>query len=224
MTPTQFVEELKNLEFENTFNPYSDQCDAHDFDSAADCRSQLLQEMLEVAIEQPVNSIWIGRDLGYRGGRRTGLAFTDDVHIQVHAKRWQLSSSINRFTKGKAVTERTATVIWDMLSLIQESVFLWNVFPLHPHETDNPFSNRSHNAGERRVGEELLSELITMLEPQRLIAVGNNATRTVYHLCGEHEVIPVRHPSYGGQSTFLEQISKLYQLPEIFKSPYTRRQ
>ena len=50
---------------------------------APERRLQTLQSMLEVATKQDIDSIWIGRDLGHRGGRRTGLALTDDVHIQV---------------------------------------------------------------------------------------------------------------------------------------------
>ncbi len=65
--------------------------------------------MLEVATEWGINYIWIGRDLGYRGGRRTGLPFTDDAHIHEHAERWELS--IQRPTKGEVVAERTADVI-----------------------------------------------------------------------------------------------------------------
>ena len=45
--------------------------------------------------------------------------------------------------------ERTANVIWRMLMRIDEPIFLWNVFPLHPHEPDDPMSNRRHTAKER---------------------------------------------------------------------------
>ena len=168
--------------------------------------------MLEAAINCDLDSIWVGRDLGYRGGRRTGLALTDDLHVDAHAKRWGLS--IDRPTKGKVISERTAAVIWDMLAIVREPIFLWNVFPLHPHEPEQPFSNRMHNAQERRAGEELLFELINMLKPRRLIAVGNDAEKALQKMVGERPVVKVRHPSYGGQTKFIRQIQDLYDTDE----------
>ena len=210
MTPARFVKELTGLNFEHTFNPYSDRCAVHDLDGAPHSRSQTLQSMLEAATQREIDSLWIGRDLGYRGGRRTGLALTDDVHVQTHAERWELS--VERPTKGGEVAEQTAAVVWRVLSQIKIPVFLWNVFPLHPHEPGNPFSNRSHNARERRAGEEFLSELILLLKPCRLVAIGNDAARSARRLGNQQGVIQVRHPSYGGQTQFLTQISELYNL------------
>ncbi len=213
MRPAQYVGELCGLNFENTFNPYSNRCAVHDLDDAPRSRAQMLQSMLEVATEQEIDSLWIGRDLGYRGGRRTGLALTDDVHIHAHAQRWGLS--INRPTRGKVVIERTAAVIWQVLSRVDASVFLWNVFPLHPHEPHSPFSNRPHNSFEQRSGEEFLSQLIRLLKPGRLIAIGNDAMQTALRLCARDKrdkVIQVRHPSYGGQTQFLAQMCELYDL------------
>ena len=210
MNPVQFVKELKALDFENTFNPYSHRCSVHDLDDAPERRLQMLQSMLEVAARQDIDSIWIGRDLGYRGGRRTGLALTDDMHIHEYAARWGLS--IQRPTKGDLAAEKTAAVIWSVLSQIEVSVFLWNVFPLHPHEPGNPFSNRSHNSIERKTGEKFLSQLILLLKPHRLVAIGNDAARTVHRLRCQYSVVQVRHPSYGGQTQFLTQMCELYNL------------
>ena len=210
MRPAQFVEGLNKLNFENTFNPYSDRCAVHDLDDAPRSRSQTLQSVLEAATEWEIDSLWIGRDLGYRGGRRTGLAFTDDVHVQAHGERWELS--VERLTTGKIVAEQTAAVVWRVLSEINVSVFLWNVFPLHPHEPGNPFSNRSHNARERRAGEEFLSDLILLLKPCRLVAIGNDAAQSARRLCSQSKVIQVRHPSHGGKTRFSAQMGELYDL------------
>jgi len=162
-------------------------------------------------MKQEIDSIWIGRDLGYRGGRRTGLALTDDAHLHMHAERWKLS--IKRPTRGNVLAERTAAVIWSVLLQVEAPVFLWHVFPLHPHEAGNPFSNRPHNSQECKTGEDFLEQLILILKPRRLVAIGNDAARTACRLSSSRKVIKVRHPSYGGQAQFFVQMRELYDLP-----------
>lgn len=210
MTPESFVKALRDIRLENTFNPYADTCPIHDRRGAPTSRSEMLQNMLEAAVHREVDSIWIGRDLGYRGGRRTGLALTDDVHVEIHAARWGLK--MVRPTKGEAVAERTAAVIWRILRQVDTPVFLWNVFPLHPHDPGDPFSNRSHTSKEAALGEDLLLHLIQLLRPKRLIAIGNDAAHSALRLAANQEVIKVRHPSYGGQSEFLAGMCELYRL------------
>jgi hypothetical protein len=208
MTPSLFVRSLRGVQFANAFNPYVDTCPIHDRAGAPKTRASFLLTMLTAAVRMRIDSIWIGRDLGYRGGRRTGMALTDDVHIRDHAERWGIAAS--RPTKGEEVAERTAAVIWRILSHVETPVFLWNVFPLHPHEPDDPFSNRSHNKREGCVGEELLAELVLLLKPKRLVAIGNDAANTARRLATDQVVVQVRHPSYGGQTEFLSQMSALY--------------
>ena len=209
-TPESFVEALRKLKFEDTFNPYSDQCTVHDLYDAPSIRSKTLGVVLEAATQREIDSLWIGRDLGYGGGRRTGLAFTDDVHLRKHVERWGVP--FERPTKGKEVQERTATAVWSILLQIKKPVFLWNVFPLHSHNTGNPRSNRPHNTHERKAGEKLLSQLIHLLEPHRLIAVGRDAEKVAHSLRDGHEVIYVRHPAYGGQKEFRAKMCALYSL------------
>lgn len=208
MKSAQFVSALRALSFQDTFNPYANRCSVHDKADAPEKRAEALTCMLNAATECEVDSIWIGRDLGHRGGRRTGLALTDDLHMAAHAARWGVT--LDRPTKGRPVAERTAAVIWSVLVEIEIPIFLWNVFPLHPHEPDDPFSNRAHNARERAAGEELLTELIILLRPKRIIAVGNDAAKSLYRVAPDKKISQVRHPSYGGQNEFLGQVRSLY--------------
>ena len=207
MTPYEFVTMLEGLYFQDSFNPYSECCAAYDCDGAARMRRDSLLKILLAATESGVDSLWVGRDFGYRGGRRTGLALTDDVHLYKHAERWGVS--IEKPTKD-IKKESTATVVWDVLDRITASVFLWNVFPLHPHEPKKPFTNRRHNARERQTGEELLYELICLLKPKKLVSIGNEAAFSVERLRGGREIFLVRHPAHGGQSEFRGQMREIY--------------
>lgn len=205
-----FVTAVASLRFENSFNPYTDRCNVHDRADAPQSRAAALSAIIERATKTAIDAIWVGRDLGYRGGRRTGLALTDDVNIARHAQRWNLVA--DRPTVGAAVAERTAAVIWRMLDQIDANIFLWNVFPLHPHEIDDPFTNRQHNPKERKAGEEILNMLVRLLRPKRILAVGNDAASAARRIADGVPVICVRHPSYGGQAKFISQISELYEL------------
>ena len=163
-------------------------------------RRRNLRTLLEAAIEAKTDTIWVARDLGYRGGRRTGVALTDDVHLSAMSRLFG-NIPLERPTCGEVVAERTAAVIWRVLAKIDQPVFLWNVFPFHPHEPGNAFSNRSHTRAERDSSLPYLFSLIDMLRPKRLIAIGRDAQEAVADL--DVDVIGVRHPSYGGQREFL---------------------
>jgi hypothetical protein len=206
----RFVSAVASVRFADCFNPYADRCEVHDQYDAPSQRAAALSAMVARASTTAVDAVWIGRDLGHRGGRRTGLALTDDVHIPRHARRWGVA--MDRPTVGAAVAERTAAVVWVMLDKIDARIFLWNVFPLHPHQADDPFTNRPHNARERHVGEEILADLIALLRPARVIAIGNDAALAAGRVASGAAVLRVRHPSYGGQADFMSQIAAIHRL------------
>lgn len=199
---------LEDICFENTFNPYFERCSVYDAKEAPELRRHYLAEMLNRAAEADLDAIWIGRDLGYRGGRRTGLALTDDVHFADHLERWGLD--VQRPTCGRPVAERTAAAIWDILLRVNVPVFLWNVFPLHPFIAGDPFSNRAHNAKERRAGAKILIQMVEYLRPKRIIAIGNDAYNVLCGVFAEDFVYRARHPSYGGQTEFAVTMNTLY--------------
>lgn len=210
ISPKSICEALQGLRFEHTFNPYVDLCPTYDEARSPEQRIRLIESILTAACSVEIDAIWIGRDLGYRGGRRTGLALTDDVNFKSHLARWNLTA--NRPTSGTPIKERTANIIWNILSRIESHVFLWNVFPLHPFYPNSHFSNRAHNSREREEGERILSLIACFLKPRRFVAIGNDAASSAKRLFPQQEVQHVRHPSYGGQRRFCEQICFLYSI------------
>lgn len=205
-----FVADLASIESANAFNPYSTNCAVHDCPDAALIRRENLTSLLEAALANGVDAVWVARDLGYLGGRRTGLALTDEAHLADLAGMFGLPC-LRRATVGPAVSERTATYIYRTLLRVSAPTFLWNVFPLHPHEPGKPFSNRGHTTAERRSGQAFLERLVDILRPHRVVAVGGDAARTLEGMGIAHA--RVRHPSYGGHVEFAAQVAALYDLP-----------
>lgn len=213
MNPADFMNRLKELCFENTFNPYRDRCSEYDLSDAPQRREQMLLSLLTAARDRGVDSMWIGQELGHLGGRRTGLALTDDIYFDMHLERWGLSC--DQPTKNPVVAECTASIVWGLLAQIREAVFLWNVFPLHMHKPGNSFSNRQDkSADEREAGEKVLSDLILLLKPGRLIALGNEAHKVTKRVAQrspyQYDVRKVRHPSRNGQMQFLREMQEIY--------------
>jgi hypothetical protein len=207
MNPSAFVETLEHLRFENAFNPYSDICPDYDSVDAPATRRRNLELVLEAAISKGVSSIWVARDLGYRGGRRTGLALTDEVHLDHHARLYG-SLTLRRATRGPSMSERTASVIWQVLKHLDQPVFLWNVFPLHPHGEGDALSNRCHTREERLACGTFVRELVWALKPKFVVGIGRDAEFALSDL--EIASTAVRHPSYGGQKEFIQGVARCY--------------
>jgi uracil-DNA glycosylase len=208
-TPKSFAEALAATSLPSVFNPYADCCPTHDRQDAARLRTRNLVRCLDAAIAAKVDTIWIARDLGYRGGRRTGVPLTDEVHLD-QAGALMGGIALDRATRGPIVAERTAAIVWRVLAKIGQPAVLWNIFPLHPHEVDDPFSNRCHTRAEREATWPLLTALMVMIKPRRIVAIGRDAGIALAGLDITVEV--VRHPSYGGQAEFISGVNQIYGL------------
>ncbi len=207
---SSFVDALASIRLDNVFNPYTDLCELYDKPDAASRRRRNLELSLAAAIEFEVRTVWVARDLGYRGGRRTGLALTDEAHLDAYSALFH-GLQVQKATKGPVMGERTANTIWRMLSRLTQPVFLWNVFPLHPHEPDDQMTNRCHTARERDTCADFLHAVMDILKPSQVLAIGGDAHKAVATM--GIDSVQVRHPSYGGQNVFIRQIEEAYALP-----------
>jgi hypothetical protein len=207
MNSEGFISRLTEISFRDVFNPYRDLCNQHDHSKSPAIRCLNLQRYLDAALAHGIDSLWLGRDCGYRGGRRTGIALTDEMQLDTLERHFAFGG-IMKATVGMPIKERTATEVWKIIREVNAKVFLWNIFPFHPYEPGNPMSNRRHTAREFSECKDLLSGLIEWLQPKRIIALGADAHKAVVQL--GFTVSPVRHPSYGGHIEFAGTIRGLY--------------
>jgi hypothetical protein len=210
MTAEAFMADLAQVRLAAVFNPYADRCAAYDTSTSAEQRRDNLCAVLRAAWARPNGIMWVARDLGHRGGRRTGLPLTDEVHLGDFSAAWG-GLPIRKATAGPPIAERTAAVIWATLRRMPEPVFLWNLFPLHPHPASDPLGNRAHTAAERKVGKVFLSQLLLALRPRIVIAIGGDAAAALADMEVPH--VRVRHPSYGGHRDFCTGIAAAHGLP-----------
>ena len=212
MTPTSFVRALAGFALENVFNPYVDICSIHDKVDAAATRRKNLRTYLGAAQAKGVDTIWMGRDLGYRGGRRTGLALTDEYHL-IELQKLFPGATFSRATHGSAVAERTAAEIWAALRTVPHPPLFWNVFPFHPHEHGSSLTNRRFTARELAEVDDLNASLIAWLGVKRIISIGQDALQ--YTKRFGVKVQAVRHPSYGGVADFRRGIADVYGIHRV---------
>jgi uracil-DNA glycosylase len=211
MTVDEFVSELSAISLPNVFNPYKDVCPVSDNSASPQIRQHNLACFLDSIANGGARSIWLGRDLGYRGGRRTGIALTDEFHLQVLSAAFGVVGLAKATIDEDLKKERTATEVWKLLSRIGQPILLWNAFPFHPFDEDEPFTNRRHTTREFDSCSEILVALIEWLKPDTIIALGSDAQSAVARLGFKSQ--KVRHPSYGGQTDFAKQICEIYGLP-----------
>lgn len=202
-----FVAAVASLSSKDAFNPYSDICMVADSKTSPHIRASNLRAVLEACVSAEKCSLWIGRDLGYRGGRRTGVALTDEVFLQDYGATVG-ARTLKKATVGPVMAERTACVVQNLLRQIKTSVFMWNVFPLHPYEGNNHLTNRRHTSAERDMARFAIDWLLSRLKIDVVVAIGRDAEAALADM--KIKAVAARHPSYGGQRDFVNTMLSTY--------------
>lgn len=151
----------------------------------------------------------VGEALGYRGGSQTGIPFSS-TRLLRSAPHQFLRALKPRLQLSGNDAESTASALWQFLKGRQRIPLCWNAFPFHPHRPGEPNSNRGPTARELRLGLEILDQLITLYQPEAVIAVGNAAGRATRKMAASLPTLQVRHPSYGGRREFRDGMIAAY--------------
>ena len=181
------------------FNPWQDCCP---HDAAGNGPIEKL-DRLALHLDCNPEVILAGEAPGYQGCRYSGIAFTSERLLgegaipRIPALTGRLS------TRRLPFSEPSATIVWKTLHRlgIEERTILWNAMQLHPHRTDNLWSNRTPTPSEISLGEPALRILIEVFPNAKIIAVGKKS-EWLLHEMGIPTAGSVRHPANGGATQF----------------------
>lgn len=157
----------------------------------------------------------IAEAFGYRGGRVTGIPLTSERIIRRNprfAAEFPEIVSVYRPCEelGAQETEATATIVWRVFEKLPvgQAPLCWNVFPAHPYQmTAGLWSNRSPTRSEIERGAEFARQLVQIMKPRTVVAIGRCAERGL--AAAGIPAIPVRHPANGGATLFVRQVTPI---------------
>jgi len=144
----------------------------------------------------------IGEAPGYRGCRLTGIPLTSGDVI-VNSSHRAFGTIGHKLLIPCVVKENTATILWEVLTYTQSLPILWNAFPFHPHMPNNPNTNRKPTKEELQEGKHYIQMMYKIFKPRKLIALGRIAELVLKEIFPNHNIIYIRHPSYGGKIPFV---------------------
>jgi len=191
-----FQEKLFPFESTNTlFNMYKDVDFRFDALNANYIRRGNLENYVNLYSKKP-KILFIGEAPGKYGCRFSGIPFTSEEQICFD----DFCLNGNQTSKRKKpYKEATATIFWSIMKEYFPKFFIWNCVPFHPHN-ENQFDNRTPSKSEIKEFVNFLNELIDILRPKEVIAIGRRAECSLKEL--EISSICLRHPSHGGKDLF----------------------
>ncbi len=178
------------------FNLYNAINPQFDLPQATAIRRANLFSFLDSLPERPP-VLLLGEAPGWHGCRFSGVSFTSEAQFSSDSLPFQ--GHISSHT-GAPHAEASATIFWQALKSHHPHFFVWSSVPFHPHQPGKPLSNRTPTRQELQAFLPVLSEVIRLLSPKRVLAVGRQAQQALKWL--DIPALAVRHPAHGGAHEF----------------------
>lgn len=154
----------------------------------------------------------IGEAPGYQGTYRTGVNFCSEALMFGPANKFGIfggtAAGYQRVFSGDRIwKEPSSTVVWHLFEQLPNIPVVWPAFPMHPYKPGNELSNRTPTASELAIGAPLIRQLIEILQPTQIAALGNTGAKLLTDI--GIEAVKIRHPAHGGAPLFREQLTDL---------------
>lgn len=196
----RFLRSLASAEIGTTFNQYREW--VPELDDGPDAPARRLANLRAhlAARAGRCALLLVGEAPGHLGCRFSGIAFTSER---------QLPPEQRTSTHHPGYAEPSATIVTTTLATLglDHATVRFNAVPTHPHHPGQPRSNRTPTAEEVEHGRLLLTDLIDVLAPARIVAVGRVAGRLL------PDAPCVRHPARGGATAFRQGLAVIAQHP-----------
>jgi uracil-DNA glycosylase len=218
----QFIESLRNAPEGDIFNPWWQRDELHDdYSNSPEIRRNHLKFYLQERLGR-CRYLLVGEALGYQGGHFSGIAMTSERMLLGHLSNKGIRPEHIFTTIGPMRTSRedvrkdgfsepTATIVWGHLlsgGIDPYTFTIWNALPWHPYNAGKGMlSNRTPVDREFETGLQCLQRLIKLMEPEKIVAVGEKSALQLEKL--QIEFYKVRHPANGGASKFRDQFTAL---------------
>jgi len=145
----------------------------------------------------------LGEAPGYKGCRLSGIGFTSEkILFDNPFFQNEQIQFINE--SNKLESEISATIVWSEISKLTSTPLIWNIFPFHPHSTNDIQTNRTPTKSELEEGKRFLRNLLQIFEIKKIIALGRKPASQLTDVAIPNAY--VRHPANGGKNLFIAGI------------------
>lgn len=208
------VQALPN-NMDRLFNPYLEVCEHDALGNGPVQRVDRLASHLEC----DPRFILVGEAPGYQGCRYSGIAFTSERLLMEGAIPRVKQPKFRLTTRNLPFSEPSATIVWGALKRlgIEREVVMWNALQMHPHQPNDPWTNRTPTNDELKYGERSMRLLVEAYPNAQVVAIGKKSEQLLRDM-GIEVAASVRHPANGGAKLFGDGLDALLMRNNLVKN------